>query len=74
MYLSVPAHSNELKWGRGAYHKSPDCFFAAVCPPAHDFIDGKRGGWTKDEKHSEWLRAYIETQRQLWILGKLKVA
>lgn len=74
LYLSVPAHTNELCWGRGAGHKAPDPFFAAVCPPAHDFIDGRRGGWDKETKHAEWLHAYIGTQVWAWENALVKVA
>lgn len=70
----VPCHANGLEWGRGHGHRSDDIFFAACCQAAHDFIDGRAGGWTKEEKRSEWLRAYIETQRFIWTEGKVKVA
>jgi hypothetical protein len=56
-YLSVPAHSNQQAHGRGSYHKSHDCFFAAVCPPAHDLIDGRTPGMDKETKQAEWDRA-----------------
>lgn len=70
----VPCHSNSLQFGRGASYKSPDCFFAACCGEAHDFLDGRRGGWDKETKHAEWLRAYIKTQTYLWQNGKVRVA
>lgn len=71
---SVPAHSNESRFGRGMSYKSGDHFFASLCPTAHDFVDGRRGGWDKETKHAEWLRAYIKTQNWLWQEGKVKVA
>lgn len=70
----MPAHSNELMFGRGASHKAHDCFFAAVCPEAHDLIDGRKGGWDKETKHAAWLRAYIKTMVLLWSDGKVRVA
>lgn len=70
----VPCHSNQLLFGRGASFKSPDCFFAACCGEAHDFLDGRRGGWDKETKHAEWLRAYIKTQEYLWKEGLIRVA
>ena len=73
-YLCVPAHSNAQIFGRGAYFKSGDCFFAAVCPPAHDAIDGRAGGMDKETKQAEWLRAYIQTQIYAWENRLLKVA
>jgi len=70
----VPAHSNQQKHGRGKDLKSDDQFHAAVCPEAHDLIDGRKGGWTKEEKAAEWDRAYIATQRYYWQNGKVQVA
>lgn len=63
---SVPAHSNEQRHGRGHGHKADDCFFAIVCPEAHDYLDGRKGGWAKEEKRAEWDRANVATQRYLW--------
>jgi hypothetical protein len=56
---SVPAHSNQQAHGRGHAHKSDDCFFAAVCPAAHDAIDGRPGGMDRETKQAEWNRAYV---------------
>lgn len=70
----VPAHANDLLFGRGSYHKPDDCFVAAMCQEAHDFIDGRKGGWPKESKRSEWMLAYVETQRYLWTHEKVKVA
>lgn len=63
---SVPAHSNQQIFGRGFAHKSDDCFFAALCPAAHDLIDGRSPGMDKETKQAEWLAAYVATQRWLW--------
>lgn len=71
---SVPAHSNSQEFGRGIGHKSADWAFAACCPVAHDYIDGRRGGWDKETKRAEWLRAFIGTQDHLWQTGKVRVA
>lgn len=71
--LSVPCHSNEHLWGRGFSHKAPDWAYAAMCPVAHDYVDGRRGGWAKSSKHAEWLFAYIKTQNYLWENGLIKV-
>lgn len=70
---SVPAHANDLMFGRGASFKADDCFVAAVCPEAHDFIDGRKGGWDKETKRAEWLRAYVKTQRWQWENDRLRV-
>lgn len=73
-YTTVPAHSNWLRWGRGHGHRSPDLFHAAVCPPAHDFIDGRRGNWKKEEREAEWERAFIATFRHYFEKGLIRVA
>ena len=70
----VPCHSNQQIFGRGASYKSHDWAFAAICSNGHDYIDGRRGGWAKEDKQAAWLRAYIKTQDYLWKEGKVKVA
>lgn len=70
---SIPAHSNQQMYGRGHAHKSDDCFFAAVCPAAHDAIDGRAGGLEREIKQAEWLFAFIATQRYLWENKKIGV-
>lgn len=70
---SVPCHSNQQRHGRGFSHKSDDCFFAACCPEAHDYIDGRKGFWTAEEKAAEWDRAHIATLRWLFENEKVKV-
>ena len=69
--VCVPAHSNRLAHGRGAGHRAADIFHAAVCPEAHDYIDGRKGGWDRETKHAEWNRAYIKTQLYYWENGKV---
>lgn len=71
---SVPCHSNQQAFGRGHSYKSHDWAFAACCGDAHDYIDGRKGGWDKETKHAEWLRAYVKTQEWLWNEGKVRVA
>jgi hypothetical protein len=46
---------------------------AAVCPEAHDYIDGRKGGWDRETKQTEWDRAYIAYQEWLWESGRIKV-
>lgn len=71
---SVPAHSNEQAWGRGFSHKSHDFAVAAICPAAHDQIDGRHPGMDRETKAAEWTRAYISTQLYLWENAKVKVS
>jgi hypothetical protein len=70
----VPAHSNQSEYGRGFSFKSHDWAVAALCRESHDYIDGRKGGWTKEEKHAEWLRAFVKTQTLLWERGLIRVA
>ena len=70
----VPCHSNQSIFGRGASLKSHDWAFCAGCRDAHDYLDGRKGGWDKETKHAEWLRAFVKTQNYLWQEGKVMVA
>lgn len=70
----VAAHANDSMFGRGHAFKADDCFVASLCPEAHDLIDGRKGGWDKELKRAEWMRAYVGTQRWLWTNEKLEVA
>lgn len=69
----VPAHSNMQVFGRGHAFKADDCFTAALCQIAHDMVDGRSGGWDKETKQAEWLRAYVKTQRWQWQNDKLTI-
>ena len=71
---SVPCHANDLLFGRGFSYRSPDWAFCAACDEAHSYIDGRKGGWDKETKRAEWLRAYVKTQDYLWGNGMVKVA
>ncbi len=70
----VPCHSNQQIFGRGFSFKAHDWAFAGCCAEAHEFIDGRKGGWDKETKHAEWLRAFVKTQTYLWQEGKIKVS
>jgi hypothetical protein len=63
----VPAHSDMLIFGRGCGHKSPDWAFAAVCSNAHTEIDPKLAPkFDREQRQTEWLRAYVATQNFIW--------
>lgn len=64
--LSEPMHSNALSMGRGSSFKAPDWAVAAGCHDAHNYIDGRKGGWSLEEKRSEWLLAFFRTQDWLF--------
>jgi hypothetical protein len=71
----VPAHANWLLFGKGHGLKVSDCFFASVCPPAHDIIDRRiPSDMSEEVLQQEWLRAYISTQDHLWRQGLVKVS
>lgn len=55
--LLVLAHSNELRHGRGAYHKTPDYFGAIVCNDCHYDID-TNSKLTKEEKRDKQRMAH----------------
>lgn len=57
----VPAHNNELAFGRGAGFKTKDFLIAYLCHECHDYCDGRRGGLTLEEKRALWHRAYTQT-------------
>ena len=68
-------HSNWQKWGRGAGHKAPDCFFAAGCGNAHKMIDPELNPrLTREEREAAWERAYVKTQEYLWKNEMIAVA
>ena len=71
--LSEPMHSNALSMGRGGSFKAPDWAVAAGCHDAHDYIDGRKGGWTLEEKRAEWFLAHVRTQDWLFENRKLVV-
>jgi hypothetical protein len=69
----VPAHENSLAGGHGMGKKADDQLHAAVCPNAHDILDGRKGGWDLETKRSEWTRAHRATWRYYWTNGKVVV-
>lgn len=70
-----PAHADWQEFGRGIGHKAGDHFFAAMCHNAHRMISAQiNPPFTREERKSHWLKAYIRTQDWLWTNRKLKVA
>lgn len=70
----VPAHSNWQIWGRGSGHKTPDWAFAAVCPNAHAILDPKVSPvFDREQRQTEWLKAFVGTQNEIWESGKVVV-
>ena len=70
-----PAHADSHLFGRGAGHKTADCFFAAMCRNAHKMITAAvGGGMNREEKLFCWIRAHAKTMEYLWTNKKLRVA
>ena len=68
----VGAHSNSLRDGKGMGLKAHD-LVAYLCPACHDLVDERAGGWAREDREREFLRAVYRTV--LWLLqeGYLKV-
>lgn len=65
------AHSNELRDGRGAYHKSNDLYGAYLCHSCHQMVDVGHG-LTKQEKRSYHKAAWENSIRWLIDNGHIK--
>lgn len=65
------AHSNELRHGRGAYHKSEEIFGAVLCQKCHDLCDGRCGMLSKREKREMHRIAHERTLLWWWTNGYL---
>lgn len=68
------AHRNDLRLGRGAYHKTPDIFGAILCEECHGYVDGTRFKTTKQEKRDFHQRAHERTLEWWWQQGYVKAA
>lgn len=72
LHPSVPAHSNQLRHGRGVGHKSHDCFVVAACPGCHSWLD--TGGATRADKQQRFLEGLERYLLWMFENGKVKVA
>ena len=70
----VLAHSNELRLGRGSYHKTPDYFGAILCQQCHMEVDGQIGNLTKEGKREKHQLAHEKTLQWWFEAGILDVA
>lgn len=62
--FTVPAHNNELAFGRGAYHKTANDLVAYLCGDpggCHDAVDGRAHGLSIEAKREMWHRAHTVT-------------
>ena len=69
---SVPCHSDMLRHGRGAGHKSADCLAVPGCPACHAAFT--RANLGRDGYEAAWQRANEAYQVWLWENGKVRVA
>ncbi len=69
---TVWCHSNMSRHGRGAFHKSHDCYGALGCVACHHWLDF--GKATRAEKEEAFQRGMERTLFWLWSEGKVRVA
>lgn len=69
---TVWCHLNDLALGRGASFKTPDIMGFFGCSGCHDYVDGRRGGATFEEKRSYAHLACLRTVAHLWNIGYLR--
>ena len=67
-----PAHSNQVRHGKGFGNKADDVFVAAMCRSCHREIDqGKR--LSKDDRRNIWQVAHELTLIELFKNGLVRV-
>ena len=64
IHPSVPCHSDMLRHGRGAYHKSNAIFAVPGCPDCHAKFT--RGNLGRDGYEAIWLAAHEKWLVYLW--------
>jgi len=69
----VPAHSNQLRDGKGKGIKSHDYRVAALCYTCHMELDQGKD-LTKEERLNEWEEAHRVTMGLLFQLGMVDVS
>ena len=69
---SVPCHSDMLRHGRGAGHKSHDCLAVPGCPACHAIFNREHLGRVGYEE--AWAAAFARYTVWLWEQGKLRLA
>ena len=69
---SVPCHSDMLRHGRGAGHKSHDCLAVPGCPNCHSRFTREALG--RDGYERVWQLANEEYQGWLWRNEKVRFA
>lgn len=68
---SVPCHSDMLRHGRGAGHRSHDPFAVPGCPVCHAAFTRKNLG--REGYEAAWLAAFERYQVWLWENQKVRV-
>ena len=70
---SEPCHANSLIWGKGGAMKAHDFAFCSGCRACHRELDQGRL-MSYEDRQFNWQRAHVETMRQLWERGLVRVA
>lgn len=68
---SVPCHSDMIRHGRGASHKSHDCFAVPGCPVCHEYF--KRSVLGREGYLEAWLAAMERYILWLWVAQRIRV-
>ncbi len=70
---TIAAHANSVKLGKGTGIKCPDLYTAWLCQRCHDLADGRAGRLTREERWELWIDAYLQTVKQWFELGIIKI-
>ena len=68
---SVPCHSDMIRHGRGANHKSHDCFAVPGCPVCHEYF--KRSVLGREGYLEAWTAAMERYILWLWVSQSIRV-
>ena len=70
--VGEPAHSNQMRDGKGKSIKAHDDMIAAACRSCHREID-QGMTMTRAEKFQAWDDAHRRTMHELWVRGLIQV-
>lgn len=68
---TIACHSDMLRHGRGAGHKSHDCHAVPGCPDCHAVFN--RATLGRDGYEEKWQAASDEYRVWMWTNGKVRV-
>lgn len=70
---TVPAHVNSVALGKGVGEKAPDSIHARLCQDCHDKYDGRKPGWSPEERLERFFYAYARTVKAWFEEGLIQV-